>query len=202
LKNTIKVCILLAFILQLNATGNAQQNNDQLAKSKQENKMSNQNFSTTILVDQTPKEVFNAVNNPRGWWSEEIEGGTDKLNDEFNYHFKELHRCKMKITEMIPDKKVVWLVEDNHFSFTKDKSEWIGTKIIFEISKQGERTQLHFTHEGLVPGYECYNVCHDAWTDYIQNSLRNLITLGKGQPNPKDGVNTINSENIKKNNLK
>jgi len=38
-----------------------------------------------------------------------------------------------------------------------------------------------------VPAYECYKICFDAWTNYIQNSLRNLITTGKGQPNPKEG---------------
>ena len=118
--------------------------------------MNNQDFTTTILVDQSPKEVFNAINNVRGWWSEEIEGSTEKLNDEFIYHYQDVHRCKMKIIEPIPGKKVVWHVLDNYFSFTKDKSEWIGTKIIFEITEQGNKTQLRFTHEGLVPEYECY----------------------------------------------
>jgi len=36
---------------------------------------------------------------------------------------------------------------------------------------------------GLVPEYECYDICQNAWTNYIQNSLRNLIVTGKGQPN-------------------
>ncbi len=160
--------------------------------------MDNQNFTTTVLVNQSPKEVFNAINNVRGWWSEDIEGRTDKLGEVFNYHFKDIHRCEIRIAEMIPDQKVVWLVEDNDFSFVQDKSEWIGTKMVFEIAKQGNKTLIVFTHIGLVPEYECYNVCHDAWTGFIENSLKDLIVTGKGQPNPKEGVNSINSENLKK----
>ena len=140
-------------------------------------------FSTTILVEQTPTAVFNAINNPRGWWSEEIEGGTNKLNDEFKYHFEDVHRCEMKLIEVVPDKKVVWLVLDNYFKFTKDKSEWKGTKIIFDITQKDNKTQVRFTHQGLVPEYECYDICKNAWTKYIQVSLYNLITTGKGQPN-------------------
>jgi hypothetical protein len=143
--------------------------------------MNNQNFTTTILVDQSPAEVFKAVNNPRAWWSEDINGNTDKLNDEWKYHFGDGHRSKMKTIEMIPGKKVVWLVEENYFKFTKDPSEWTGNKITFEISKQGDKTQLVFTQIGLVPSYECYNVCRDAWTGFIQKSLQSLITTGKGQ---------------------
>lgn len=145
--------------------------------------MNNKNFTTTLLVGQPPEEVFNAINNPRGWWSEEIEGNTNKLNDEWTYHYEDVHRCKMKIVQFIPNKKVVWLVIDNYFSFTKDKSEWKGTKISFDISQKNNKTQIHFTHRGLVPQYECFDICSNAWSQYIRQSLRNLITTGKGQPN-------------------
>ena len=157
------------------------QNNNQFTKSKTENKMNNQNFTTAILTAESPAEVFKAINNPRAWWSEEIDGNTNKLNDEWTYHFADNHRSKMKIIEMVPDTKVVWLVEDNYFKFTKDPSEWVGNKITFEISKQDNKTQLVFTQIGLVPSYECYNVCRDAWTGFIQTSLQSLITSGKGQ---------------------
>jgi hypothetical protein len=154
--------------------------------------MSTSDFSTTLLVDQTPKEAFHAINNVRGWWSEEIEGGTEKLHDEFTYHYQDVHRCKIKLIEVVPDKKVVWLVKDNYFNFTKDKSEWKGTKIIFEISKKDNKTQIRFTHLGLVPEYECYDICYNAWTQYIQKSLSSLITTGKGQPNQKETKTTVN----------
>jgi hypothetical protein len=150
--------------------------------------MTTPDFNTTFSVDQTPNEVFNAINNVRGWWSENIEGGTGQLNDEFIYQAKHLHKCKMKLVEVIPDKKVVWLVLDNYFSFTEDKTEWIGTKIEFEIAEKENKTQVRFTHQGLVPTYECYNICFDAWSGYINNSLRSLITTGKGQPNPKEEI--------------
>jgi len=148
--------------------------------------MATSDFTTTLLVDQSPKETFNAINNVRGWWSENIEGSTDKLHDEFTYSFGDVHYSKMKLIEVIPDKKVVWLVLDNFFNFTNDKREWIGTKIIFDISQKDHKTQIQFTHQGLIPEYECYNVCRDAWSNYIKTSLRNLIATGKGQPNPKE----------------
>lgn len=141
------------------------------------------NFTTTLLVDQTPREVFNAVTNVRGWWSRDIEGSTEKLNDEFIFQVEDVHYSKIRLIEVIPDKKVVWLVTYNYIGFVKDKSEWTGTKVHFDISQQGDKTQLLFTHEGLVPEYECYDVCSTAWTRYVQESLLPLITTGKGHPN-------------------
>jgi hypothetical protein len=81
--------------------------------------MTNQDFTTTFSVDQSPEKVFNAINNVRGWWSEEIEGSTDKLGDEFTYYYKDVHYCRMKLIELISDKKVVWLVVHNYFNFTE-----------------------------------------------------------------------------------
>jgi len=104
----------------------------------------------------------------------------------------------VKLIEVIPDKKVVWLVMDNHFNFTKDKSEWKGNKIIFEITKKDNKTQLRFTQEGLVRAYECYNICSDAWSNYVRNSLHKLITTGKGEPNPKDQEDNFNSQLLEK----
>ncbi len=147
-------------------------------------------FKTAIVVNNTPGEVFDAINNVRGWWSEEIEGSTNKINEEWTYHYQDVHRCKIKIVEFIPNKKIVWLVLDNYFSFTKDKDEWKGNQIIFEITGNGNETELQFTQEGLVPEYECYDICQNAWSTYIQKSLYSLITTGTGQPNGKDKPQT------------
>ena len=143
-------------------------------------------FTTTYSVDKTPKEVFDAVNNVRGWWSGDITGSTDKLGAEFTYRYKDFHRSTQKITEFVPGKKVVWHVSDSYLDFVKDKTEWNGTDIVFEITNKDNKTQLTFTHVGLVPDFECYDDCSNAWGSYVNGSLKKLITIGKGKPNKKE----------------
>lgn len=152
--------------------------------------MTASDFSTTILVDQTPTEVFNAVTDVRGWWSAAVEGNSSKLNDVFDYQYEDVHRSKMKLIEVIPNEKIVWKVLENYFNFTEDKKEWTNDTIIFEISKVDDKTQLKMTQIGLTPQNECYNACNDGWTYYIQTSLKSLIETGKGMPNAKGTART------------
>jgi hypothetical protein len=149
-------------------------------------RMKTKDFTTSFTVDQSPGEVFGAVNNVRGWWAEEIDGSTDKLGAEFKFHHKDFHRSTQKITALAPGKKVAWHVVDSHLNFVKDKTEWKGTDIVFEITRKDDKTELRFTHVGLVPALECYGDCSGGWSFYINDSLRSLITTGKGQPNPKE----------------
>jgi activator of Hsp90 ATPase-like protein len=143
--------------------------------------MKKQGYTTSFTVDQSPQEVFKAINNVRAWWSGEIEGRTDRLGDVFTYRYKDLHRSTHKITEWVPGKKVVWHTTDASINFVKDNTEWNGTDIVFEIARKGDKTELRFTHVGLVPAIECYGGCSGAWGSYINESLRGLITNGKGR---------------------
>lgn len=148
--------------------------------------MTAKNYTVSFTVDQSPEDVFAAVTNVRGWWSGDIDGRTDKLGATFTYRYQDMHYSTQKITEFVPGKKVVWHVQDSKLNFVKDKDEWNGTDVVFEVAKKGNKTELRFTHVGLVPGIECYGKCAGAWGFYIKESLRSLITTGKGDPNEKE----------------
>jgi len=147
--------------------------------------MTNQDFSITFSVDQTPEAAFAAIQNVRGWWSETVEGGTERLGDTFVYRHGDLHASTQQLVEVVPGQKMVWLVTDAALNFTKDKGEWKGTRPTFEVWQSAGKTHVRFTHVGLVRPFECYDACSKAWTFYVKESLRGLIATGKGQPDRK-----------------
>lgn len=146
--------------------------------------MTTKNYTTTFTTDKTPKQVFDAINNVRGWWSGDITGKTDKLGAHFTYRYEDMHVSKQKITEFVPGKRVVWHIVDGSLNFLKDKTEWTGTDIVFDITRKDGKTKATFTHVGLVSQFECYEACSDAWGTLVKINLRKLINTGEDQQNP------------------
>ncbi len=144
--------------------------------------MSKQDLTFSFTVDQSPDEVFAAVNDVRGWWSADLTGDTDRLGAEFTFIYEDIHRSTQKVTEWVPGKRVVWRVTDGYLSFVEQKDEWKGTEVVFDISRKGGKTELRFTHVGLTPEVECIEACTKGWSFYVLESLQPLITTGKGQP--------------------
>ena len=144
--------------------------------------MKKQDYTISIMINATAKAAFNGINDVSKWWTENLEGSSQKLNDEFTVRFDDIHLSTQKLIQVVPDKKVVWLVTDSKLNFLKNKNEWTNTKISFEIAEQNGKTQITFTHIGLVPNAECYDSCVPAWGHYIKGSLFKLLTEGKGTP--------------------
>ena len=149
--------------------------------------MKKQDYNTIITTDKTAKQAFKSISNVSKWWTENLEGQSQKLDDIFTVRFGETFVAH-KIVEVVPDKKVVWQVTDCYLHWLKDKKEWKGTRMSFEVSTKNNSTQINFTHIGLVPEIECYDGCAKGWNQYVKESLFKLITEGKGLPDKSSSV--------------
>lgn len=142
--------------------------------------METKNFTYNFESTKSPDTIFSLLLDVKKWWSgfyeETIIGDSKKPNDVFSFKAGgSMHYTVQKLVEVIPNKKIVWLVTESNLSFLKETDEWNGTKIRFDIVDTGNNTKVTFTHEGLVPQFECYGACSSAWTDYMQqleNTLR------------------------------
>lgn len=142
-------------------------------------------YSTVIEVTNTSNDVYTAINNVPRWWTENFEGDSKKLNGEFTVTFGETF-IKLKVVELVVNYTVVWEVIDCYKHFLKNKKEWVGTRIRFDIVNEGnEKAKLTFTHVGLTSPLECYEICCDAWNGYLGGSLKSLIQTGNGTPDKK-----------------
>ena len=146
--------------------------------------MTSRNFTMSFTVDHSAEEVFKAITNVRGWWTGDIDGDADAPGAEFTYRYADLHYSRQKVTDLVPDRKVVWRVTEAHLAFVEDPGEWAGTDISFEIVPQGAQTEVRFAHEGLRSDFECFQTCSNAWGFFVNGSLRRLITTGEGPATP------------------
>ncbi len=144
--------------------------------------MRDEHFTLRFLVDETPERAVAAILDVRGWWSRALEGNSAKPGDEFTYRHGDLHRSTQRVTEVVPGARVVWRVLDAHLSFAKNPAEWTGTDIVFEVTPRDGRTEVRFTHVGLVPAVECFAMCAKGWRYYVGESLQRLLTTGTGCP--------------------
>jgi hypothetical protein len=141
--------------------------------------MKKENFTYSFQSSKTPGEIFDLLLNIEQWWSgfyeETINGKSEKVNDEFTFRAGEgAHYTRQKLVELDQNKKIAWLVTDSNLTFLSDPTEWIGTKICFDISAEHNKTKVTFTHEGLVPEVECYDQCSNGWTNYLGKLKGNL----------------------------
>ena len=141
--------------------------------------MNNQNFTYTFQSSQTPEAIFDLLLHIDQWWygvfGETIEGKSEKINDEFTFLAGEgMHYSKQKMTELVPNRRVAWQVSESKLTFLSDPGEWQGSTIAFDVSGENGKTNITFTHNGLVPELECYNNCSAGWTKYLDALKKKL----------------------------
>ena len=144
-------------------------------------------LTMSFVVDRDPMHVYDAAKDVRSWWSGAIVGSTEAVGDEWTYWTEGIHYSRMRVAELVPGRRIAWEVTDSWLSFIKNTQEWTGTTVAFDIAEVDAGTELRFTHEGLVPQHECFDVCEHAWGRYLNESLRPLLETGAGRPHAFSG---------------
>lgn len=146
--------------------------------------MTQKDYSAAITANITAQEAAERISRVVDWWTAGFTGASQKVGDAFTVRFGETF-VDFAVAEWIPAKRIVWLVTDCNLPFVKDKKEWKGTRVIFEMSSDGPATTVTMTHAGLVPSVECYETCRNGWNFYITESLQKLLSENKGIPDGK-----------------
>jgi len=142
--------------------------------------MANNDFNCSFSAPITAGEAISKISKVTEWWGVTISGNTENLNDQFVIKMGEEAFFNCTVTELVPNKRVVWSIADCHMPWYTDKKEWANTKLIFDVNENNGVTELRFTHKGLTPEVECYKDCEPGWTHWIKTSLESYFTTGKG----------------------
>ncbi|WP_031479216.1 SRPBCC family protein [Streptomyces bicolor] len=126
-----------------------------------------------------PGDVYAALTTIEGlssWWTQDTDGDPD-VGGVIRFRF-DAGGFDMKVLEARPAERVCWEVVDG-------PEEWIGTRIRFELKREGDFTVVLFRHEGWKEPVEFMYHCSTKWATFLM-SLKKLVETGKGEPAPQD----------------
>jgi hypothetical protein len=143
--------------------------------------MTQKDYTATISAKITAKEAIDRISRVPDWWTKGFTGVSEKAGDTFTVRFGETF-VDFRVTEVIPEKCIVWQVTDCNLYFVPHKKEWNSTRVVWDVSSDKGLTSVRMTHVGLVPEHQCYENCEKGWNFYVTESLRKLLTENKGLP--------------------
>lgn len=119
--------------------------------------------------------MYSTLLDVKQWWfglfNETIKGKSSQIGDVFTFEAGGgMHYSKQELLEVVPNTSIMWLVTESKLSFLKEKDEWTGTQLRFDIISKGNKgCTVTFTHVGLKKDIECYESCSSAWSQYLHN---------------------------------
>lgn len=143
--------------------------------------MKRQDYHFSFVAHVTADEAFEGINDVKAWWAKNFEGHSEAVHDVFTVRFGKTW-VTFEVTESVPGKWIAWQVTDCYLDFIRNKTEWNGTKIMYEITPVADGVRVEMTHVGLAPGVECFEMCERGWNHHFGESLQKLLTEKTGMP--------------------
>jgi uncharacterized protein YndB with AHSA1/START domain len=141
-----------------------------------------------VGINVSPRNVFDAItklDRLSAWWTSDTTGQTE-VGGVIHFQFGDRGSFDMKVLELDPAKRVVWEV-------VKGPTEWVGTKVIWDLKPQGEGTTILFKHQDWREPVEFMHHCSTKWATFLM-SLKAMLETGKGTPFPNDVLISLDAD--------
>ena len=137
-----------------------------------------QDFEATVQVNASPVAVFDALTSTSAlsqWWTQA--SGDGSTGGELTFFMHDPNVVVVHVDGAVSPRSVEWTVTECDFL-----TDWVGTQPTFVISSTSDaQCELTFRHRGLSAELECFQMCSQSWSHYLQ-SLRQLLETGQGMP--------------------
>jgi uncharacterized protein YndB with AHSA1/START domain len=133
-----------------------------------------------VGIKASPSDVFDALatrDGLAGWWTTTTDGDS-AVGGILQFRFGTLGGFDMRVLDLDPGRHVLWQVVDG-------PTDWIDTRISFELKQDGDYTIVMFRHEGWRKPVEFMHHCSTKWGTFLM-SLKSMLETGAAAPWPND----------------
>lgn len=144
-------------------------------------------YTKSIDVQADPSAAFKAVTHGvAGWWTRP-DKPLANVGDRAKFTFPPgVSYWTFELTGMEEPGRVEWTCVDAlhiHEGQPKEiETEWLNTKVFWNITKNGEGSRIEMRHQGLTPELLCYEICEAGWDMFFLGSLKQYLDTGQGKP--------------------
>ena len=145
--------------------------------------MSKNDFHCEIVAAATKEKALASLTSEIDKWWTTAADDASIVGSTATFRFGETYNT-MRVLEISKHHLVRWkCIDQNHVDKkVSNPSEWVGTELIWELAPDNRGTSIKFTHQGLTPALECYDICNAGWSHFISVSLKSYLETGNGQP--------------------
>ena len=153
--------------------------------------MNDNHYTKTLSVNASPEQAYTALTKGFEHWWTRPDAPIINLGDRARFTFPPGNSYwTFEASALEPYQKVeLNCVEALHLHEGQPaaiETEWLGSRLIFEIQAQGNKTSIRFVHLGLKPTLLCYNICESGWDFFFLESLKCYLDTGTGKPHKAD----------------
>jgi uncharacterized protein YndB with AHSA1/START domain len=134
-------------------------------------------IENSTLITTTPARVLTALTTKegiRGWWTTDCDADCEKHEATFRFDKQDGETASTFRLDSADERGVA-------MTCIRHDGDWLGTKLVFKLSADGDKTRVDLVHSGYPAKNELYEMCVKGWGFFL-GSLKQYLETGKGEP--------------------